>query len=445
MRLETHRSKLYLTNDAGVLHVPGTLYLNETYTNPHTKRVVAKALRVWVRLADAFNIDLADRAIKGRWLNETEMKALRYLAFRPITEIELMSDVAVRTIGSARNEKTPSQRRGAVEPNTAIRQLTGIADFLVWFHKKIIEPRMPISSAVTESTRRQVDMCAVELRKGVRGTKSLHPHRIRSLPTERFLRIYSTVYLQAEDILKTRSGLTGANILRDRAVILLASEGIRPGAIGNISLADFKWTGKTAPGYIVLKDNTARRTKQLSTSTPVQKGSASSQNYNSAITVTIWPTTAQAIQDYMASERVAVTTRTLRNRSEGFLFLGSHGGPISDRGTIAQVFRRAASGLATLGLLAKDIADPYLQGESYEFDAYLLRHSAASLFYATKTQTMNPDVVTDLMKMRFGWSVSSDMPTLYAQRAMSTAASNTVEDYMESLLSEAKRNRTQRA
>lgn len=438
MRLETHRSILYLTNDTGVLHVPGTLYLNETYTNPHTKRVVAKALRVWIRLADAFNIDLADRAIKGRWLNEVEMKALRYLVFRPIVEIESMSDVAVRTIGSARNEKVPSQQSGAVEPNTALRQLTGIADFLVWFHKKVIEPRMPIGSALTESIRRQVDMCAVEIKKGVRGTKSLHPHRIRSLPTERFLRIYSTVYLQAKDILKTQNRKVGANILRDRAVILLASEGIRPGAIGNIGLADFNWEGKTSPGYVVLKDNTARRNKPLSTSTPVQKGSASSQNYNSAITVAIWPTTAQAIQDYIVSERVAVTTRTLRNRSKGFLFLGSHGGPISDRGTIAHIFRRAASGLATLGLLAKDIADPYVQDESYDFDAYLLRHSAASLFYATKTQTMNSDVVTDLMKMRFGWSLNSDMPNLYAQRAMSNAASVTVEDFMESLLSEAK-------
>ena len=90
-----------------------------------------------------------------------------------------------------------------------------------------------------------------------------------------------------------------------------------------------------------------------------------------------------------------------------------------------------------MGLLSKDPTDPYLDGEVYDFHAYLLRHSSASLFYATKIHTTKADVVTDLMKMRFGWSADSDMPALYAQRAMSNAASLTVDDYMESLLFEA--------
>jgi hypothetical protein len=52
MRLELHGSKVYLVaTDTGVIHVPGTLFLNEKYANPHTKQVVAKALRIWVRLA----------------------------------------------------------------------------------------------------------------------------------------------------------------------------------------------------------------------------------------------------------------------------------------------------------------------------------------------------------------------------------------------------------
>lgn len=437
MRLETHGSKVYLTSDSGILHVPGTLYLNESYANPHTKHVVARALRVWVRLADAFSIDLAARALAGRWLTEAEKKALRYLVFRPIEQIELMSDRAVTTIASATKDKEPNERAGAVEPNTALKQLVGIADFLLWFHTKILEPRMPIGSAVSETLQRRVEICAKELKEGVRGTKALHPHRIRSMPTERFMLIYSSVFLRSADLLRTQSGKIGCNHLRDRAIILLAAEGMRPGAIGNVALADFKWTGKKERGYVTIKDNTARRTKKLSTSTPVQKGAASSQNYNSEITIAIWPTTAQAIQDYIKSERVAVITRTLRNRSEGFLFLAEHGGPIGDRGTIAHVFRRMGKGLTEIGLLSKDPADPYLHGEVYDFDAYLLRHSSVSLFYAKKIQTKGVDVVMDLMKMRFGWSKESDMPALYAQRAMSDAASLTVDDYMESLLAEA--------
>jgi hypothetical protein len=441
MRLETHGSKVYLATDTGILHVPGTLYLNESYSNHHTIHAVARALRVWLRLADAFDIDLAARALEGRWLTEGEKKALRYLVFRPIEDIESMSDRAVKTIASATKDREPNGRMGAVEPNTAVKQLVRIADFLLWFHKKVLEPRMSIWSQVTDALRQQVDVCAIELKKGVRGTKLLHPHRIRSVPTERFLQIYSAVYLQAAVLLRTANDKIGRNFLRDRAMILLACEGMWPGAIGNVALADFKWAGEKTHAYITIKDNTARRTKKLSTSTPVQKGVSSIQNYNSEITIAIWATTAQAIQDYIENERSAVSTRTLRNYSEGFLFLADHGGPIGDRGTIAHVFRRAGKGLTKMGLLSKDPADPYLDGEAYDFDAYLLRHSSASLFYATKSQTTNADVVTDLMEMRFGWSAESDMPALYAQRAMSNAASLTVDEYMESLLSEAKVSR----
>lgn len=442
MRLETHGSKVYFVTDTGVIHVPGTLYLNETYANPHTESVVAKALRIWVRFADAFDIDLAARALEGRWLTEGEKKALRYLVFRPVREIESMSDKAVKTIASALKDNEPHERDGAVQSNTAVKQLVGITNFLLWFHKKILEPRMPIRSAVNETLRQQVEDYAAELKKGVRGTKSLHPHRIRSVPTERFLQIYSAVYLSAADLLKTQSGKISSNLLRDRAMILLACEGVRPGALGNVGLADFKWTGKATRGFVTIKDNTARRTKKVSTSTPVQKGAASSQSYNSEFTLAIWPTTAQAIQDYIESERQSVTTRGLRNRSEGFLFLANHGGPIGDRGTIAHVFRRAGEGLAKMGFLSKDPRDPYLEGESYRFHAYVLRHSSASQFYATKNHTEDADVVMDLMKMRFGWTAKSGMPMLYAQRAMSDAASLMVEDFMESLLAEAKAAKT---
>lgn len=223
MRLETHGSKVYLVaTDTGVLHVPSTLYLNEKYSNHHTKQVVAKALRVWVRLADSFDIDLAARALEGRWLTEAEKKSLRYLVFRPIGEIESMSDRAVRSIASATKDK-PNDRRRAVEPNTAIKQLVGIADFLTWFHRKVLEPRMPIRSAVSEVLRQQVEACAAELKRTVGGTKTSHPHRIRSVPTERFLQIYSAVYLRSADLsLRTRLGrndrLSGQNKHRPSSI-----------------------------------------------------------------------------------------------------------------------------------------------------------------------------------------------------------------------------------
>ncbi|MBB5503156.1 hypothetical protein [Paraburkholderia sp. MM5384-R2] len=418
----------------------GTLYLNEKYANPHTKQVAAKAIRIWVRVADAFDIDLAARALEGRWLNEAELKALRYLVFRPIEEIELMSHAAVKNIASATKEsdKEPKDRKGAVEPNTARKGSVGIANYLTWFHVKVIEPRMPLFSNVSEVLRREVRACSSELKKPMSGTKSMHPHLIRSVPRERYLQIYRTVYLHYADLFRTARGRLARNCIRDRAMTLLGSEGIRPGAIGNIALKDFEWVGKREHGHIQIKDNTSKRSKKLSTSTPVQKGAASSQNYNSEITVKIWPATAEAIQEYIDTERLAVTTRGLRNRSKGFLFLAEHGGPIEDRGTITGVFRRAGKGLAAMGLLYKDAGDPYLQGEAYDFNAYLLRHSAASFFYDEKVMEKPADVVMNLMEQRFGWVKGSAMPSLYGLRAISDAASITVEDYMESLFAEAK-------
>ncbi|MEX3692112.1 hypothetical protein AB3X91_10265 [Paraburkholderia sp. BR14263] len=73
--------------ETGRLHVPGTLYLNEKYGNPHTQQVVARALRVWVRPADAFGIDLAARALEGHCREEEHRECVN----RIILEVALTS------------------------------------------------------------------------------------------------------------------------------------------------------------------------------------------------------------------------------------------------------------------------------------------------------------------------------------------------------------------
>lgn len=424
--------------------MPGTLYLNEKYSNPHTKQLFSRALRLWVRFADAFGIDLTSRALEGQWLTEGEKKALTHLAFRPIKEVESLTDVAVRSIASATKiqkrapDDDPGERHGAVTHNTAAKQLVGIADFLKWFHEAVIEPRLPSGSEIYVGLRLQVESCTKSLKKAIRSTKSAHPHSLRSVPTERFLQIYSALYLQASDIFKTDDGNVSDVILRDRAMALLAGEGMRPGAIGNIALEDFRWDGGNKQGYIRIKDNSARRGKVLTTATPVQKGARSRKGYNSEYVLSIWPTTADAIKDYINNERKAVLTRGLANRSKGFLFVADHGGPISDRSTITYSFARAGRGLASLGLLARQEGDQYLKGDEYGFNAYLLRHSSASLFYSMKSTETKAEVVQDLMKDRFGWSRESQMPSLYAKRAMTDAAALTVGDFMDELFAAAR-------
>ncbi|WP_431509938.1 hypothetical protein [Variovorax sp. DAIF25] len=441
MKLETAGSLVIVSTGQGAVHGPFTLYVNERYDNPNSKAAASRALRVLLRVVDAFGINLAARALDGLCLLEGEKKALVQLAHYSIESIETMTDKKVRTIALAQARVDVSKIKNAVAPNTAAKQLVQIADFLAWYHRKVLEPRMPLSSDITEALRRQFELCAQELARAVASTKSAHPHKIRSVPSQLFLEIYSIAFLRATDLFRTKGGREGGNLKRDRAMILLAAEGMRPGAIGNIALADFKWPSGSERGYIVIKDNTARRINEVTTATPKQKGTGSRQNYNSEMTMSIWPTTAQAIQEYIAVEREAVARRTLTNRSRGFLFLAEHGGPITDRGTIGTVFRRAGSGLQRLGLLAKDPKDPYLEGEQYNFSAYLLRHSSASLFYSSKTREMKGEVVEDLMKMRFGWARESGMPRLYAQRALSDAASLTVDDFVDSLMAASRERR----
>lgn len=426
-----------MVTDHGVVHTPFTLYLNMRYVNPHTRVVAARALRVFGRLIDAFNIDFVERALQAKCLNEKEKAALRQLAFQRIEKIETMSDRAVRDIASIRNNLPKSKLKNTVEANTAAKQLVQIADFLNWYHDKVLNPRMPLTAPTTDALRREYNSCINELKDTIAATKTAHPHKIRSVPTERFLQIYSLLFLNPHEVLRTPSGKLSENILRDRAMILLAAEGIRPGALGNMHLSDFKWNGGNELGHINIKDNTARRKKWITTATPTQKGARSIQNYNSELTISIWPTTAHAIQNYINNERQEKTGKTLRNKSEGFLFLADHGGPINDRGTISTVFKRTGKAIEKLGLLSRARNDPYLNGETYNFSAYLLRHSAASLFYTSKAREMKGEVVEDLMKMRFGWAQKSGMPRLYAQRAIADEASLTLEDFFESLLTEA--------
>ena len=55
-----------------------------------------------------------------------------------------------------------------------------------------------------------------------------------------------------------------------------------------------------------------------------------------------------------------------------------------------------------------------------------------------KSQEMDSTVVEDHMKDRFGWSPDSQMPRLYARRAMSDAAALTVGDFMDELFAAAR-------
>jgi integrase len=182
----------------------------------------------------------------------------------------------------------------------------------------------------------------------------------------------------------------------------------------------------------VIKDNVDLRETSITTATPTAKGIRSSQqNYNSNITIRLWPFTCLAIDEYIRGERDEVLSQRLVNLSKSFLFLTESGTEFKDRTSITAVFSRLRAGLKELDLLNTADGDPFARGKHYEFTAYTLRHSAATLFYAVNQH--QPDV-KDQMRMRFGWTAKSASPDLYANRAMSEAASVDMMQFHEKLL-----------
>jgi integrase len=319
-------------------------------------------------------------------------------------------------------------RRGAVAATTASDRLRHIAEFLDWYLKNILDLRIR-SSQLRAELRDRYESTALDLKKKIRGGNATHPTQIRSVPTDVFKRIIREIFVHPERSFCTESGATSATLKRDRSIFLLACEGMRPGAIGNLMLEDFD------AGQVRIQDNAGRRGHRVTEGTPVQKGARSNkQEYNSELSMTLWPWTIEAIHDYINTEREALLDLRLHNVSKGFLFLEIHrGGPIKNRKSISDIFERAEANLLSQGLLARSSADRHIKAKNYDLTAYTLRHSSATLYASEKGGS---DQTKSEMKERFGWVPSSTMPDRYARRANMDAADLDLADFWDSIKAE---------
>lgn len=413
MEIVQIHNKTLLLNPDGVIHAPYSLFLNNKFDNPHTRESMAGGLRLLQSFLQAHSISLPDRALEGLCLLPNEIESLRELSYRPVDEVEQMTRGFIQRIGKASKDDHARNLKGAVESNTAARRLDQIAVFLTWYFENVLEYRIR-SAAKRAELGHRYELTKESLKGSIRGGKKNHSNEIRSLPKDVYLKIIREIFLRPK-LIQSASGKSSSTMMRDRAVALLACEGLRPGALGNLTLNNFRWrVGDVAGGYMDLRDNVAKRKTKVTTKTPVQKGIGSStQAYNSEVTVKLWPWTCAAIKDYIDGERAALTEKTLTNKTKGFLFIAEHGGPIGDRTTLSAAFVRIKKGLLAAGLLDKSKSDQYLNNDHYEFTAYTLRHSAASLFLEEKHGEKD---VFDQMRTRFGWSADSLMPALYRKR-----------------------------
>lgn len=451
MRRGFARKNYIVLHDDGRIHYPFSKYITESYTNPHTRELVAQSLECFYRFCIAYQVELLNRASEGRALTHGERRDLVDLCYRPLDEIKALSGKKMASMLSPKARKTTRELSHSVEPNTARKRLHQIAEYLTYYFDVFLEPNVR-SHALRDQLRHEYLKVTSRLKKAVGGTKQSHHLAIQSLPTDKYLKIIEEVFLRPDKLFKTAGGKTSRTVMRDRAMTLLACEGLRPGTIGNVAISDFR----PQPGHLVIKDNRHRRTERVSTGTPKLKmGDSTKINHASETMISLWPFTVQALQEYIDTERKNVLLRGLKNRSSGFLFLTREGEPVKHRSSFTVMFHRLGKRMRDLGLLDVD-DDPYFYEQpKYDFYSYVLRHSAASFFLSQKCLEISraqgtqrpteyadvPDRVKDLMKLRFGWTVTSKMPEIYAARALSDQAQVTLSEFHQSLMQQVEKLR----
>jgi len=429
MKTSYARRNYLLLHDDGRVHYPMSKFLTAKYDNPHTRELAAQALRVFYRFLEAHRIELITRALEGSCLSYHEVTLLIGLCYRPLAEVELLSDRKVVLITSAKAVEGPEELPNAVEPNTVRQRLGYIAGYLKFYREAILDGHIRLSATRTD-LQNSYERTREQLIEAVSGTKQNHHLNIQSLPSDRFLELIRAIFLEPERLFLTPGGKVSSTTFRDRAMALLACECLRPGAIGNIGRADFRLAG----GYLVVKDNRRRRNGRTTTGTPVLKlGQSTRINSASETMIRLYPFTVEAIQDYLKQERDAVQSKHLRNRSEGMLFLNQTGSPIKHRSSLTSMFSRLGQRLRAIGLLDVGNDPQFFDKQQYDFYAYVLRHSAASLFLQVNGQS---EKVFDDMRLRFGWTADSKMPLIYGARAMSDAANVNLDEFYQSMIRE---------
>ena len=313
---------LLLHADGSIIY-PLSKFITDRFGNPHTRELAAQSLRVFYRFCSAHHIDLSLLAVEGRCLAYNQARQLADLCYRPLSELEKLSDGQIVRLTSSKAGKRPQDLTLAVEPNTAKKRLNHIATYLDFYREVFLAPNIR-SNALRQQLKEDYDRVAHQLKATITGTKQGHHHDIRSLPSDKFLAIIRAVYKCTDELFVSETGKPSRTNLRDRAMVLLACEGLRPGTIGNIARADFR----LGSNHLVIKDNRGNR-PQTTTNTPVLKLGASTQvNSASETMIELWPFTVSAIQDYIDTEREAILSQHLQNRSLGFLFLNEKGKPI---------------------------------------------------------------------------------------------------------------------
>jgi integrase len=415
MRLVSSLSKVLMLQDDGRIHAPFSFFLN-TYKNPNTLDSMAGSLKLFHIFLLHFKISLAERALDGRCLEEREMVALINLSFRPLTD--LSDPRRITKVVDVRNAVRDEDRENAVEDGTAKGRLKDISSFLKEYQTLVSHH---VRSADTrERLAASYLACCERLRQAVGGAASISSYDVRSMSSADFIGCMKVVYCTPEVVHgDSKSDLL---LLRDRAMFMLACEGLRPGEICNARVNDLI---KGPDGLLSLKVvvNKIHREK-LKSSTPVPKGASSNRApYATVRMIHLWPFTRDALNDYINGPRAKAIARAGEDVTSGFIFIKGTGEPIGSRQAVSLRFGQMCDALHLAGHMKIESSPVRSDGNKEKLSSYTMRHSAASYFYESKLAELeNERTAFDLMKARFGWTDKSAMPQRYAKRAIVNSA-----------------------
>jgi hypothetical protein len=138
-QFSANRNYLLLHND-GTIHYPFSKFLTDEFDNPNSRELVSQSLRILQRFFVAHGIELTVRMLERRCLTYDEIKRLAGLCYRPLSEIERLSNAKVVLITSAKADTAPEDMRGALEANTAAKRLNHIASYMKFYREVFLDP-----------------------------------------------------------------------------------------------------------------------------------------------------------------------------------------------------------------------------------------------------------------------------------------------------------------
>lgn len=424
MKLIRSLSKVLIVDEDGRINFPFSSFLNRQ-KNPNTQESLAGSLKVLNQFLLHFKISLADRALEGRALEEREIFALINLSFRPLSDLSY--PLRIEGFVDVRNAEQDEDRDGAVNGSTASQRLKDISSFLTHYQNEVsqyiksTDARNRLASAY--------ESCCERLRRAVGGAASSSAYDVKSMSSADFVGCMKVVYSNPRLLLGNSE--SDLHLLRDRAMFMLACEGLRPGEICNVRVNDLLSLPNRLLALQVISNKKHRG--QIKSSTPLPKGASSNLPYATARMIHLWPFTRDAVNDYINRSRSESISSAGKDLSAGFLFLKNNGEPISSRQATSLRFDKMCDALHTAGYMKIEATPGRGDRTKDQLSSYTMRHSAASYIYESKmAELKNQGAVFDLMKARFGWSDKSQMPAHYAKRSIVENATVQVNDiYLE--------------